>query len=581
MKRTLLSLLAILFVSLLSAQCPTCEPDETCISPENFPIMCPEILPAVTAGEYAEELITVYLPAEVDDPKTNVTATLLEVVIVNVTGVPFGLDFVMNSEDNTYYPNEGDTWGCATVCGVALVPGFYDVEITALVTVEVLGFETQITQPFILTATVLPGEGNNTSFTFDNFAGCGSMDVNFEGLIDGNPQPTTWEWDFDNGNMGDGQFPPTQTYDEPGDYTVSLTTTIFDNVLNTVLVSSLADGWSGDIEELTTLQNPDPYFVISNSLDVPIYTSSALVDVQSGSWLNIGLAINDGPYTISFYDEDLITDDDFLGTTTLPDEAGSFVFNAGGTEGSLTIDLEVGDVFSDETELTVFPLPNTEFTYDEGNSMLYYSDLELEQYQWFFNGDTIQGEIDTALTLTAGGLYSCYVTNIYGCTAMSDEFAFCPEYLLVFNPDNNTLEAPEGLASYQWYYNGLAIDGATTWYVDASNSGNYSVEYTTDYGCGGSSEVFSVTSISESDLLTFDFYPNPARDWVTITPGPEMTGQLQISLLDYTGKLVRTETFNAVNSEIHVFNLRGVSKGIYMLRLSSQDLSSSTQLVVR
>lgn len=581
MKAILLSLFTLFLAVSAIPQCPECTPDETCVSPENFPIMCPEVLPPMTAGVYGEQLITVYLPSEVDDPKTNITATLLQVIIVNVTGVPFGLDFVMNNEDNTYYPNDGDTYGCATVCGTPLVPGDYEVEITALVTVEVLGFETEIIQPFILLASVIAGEGGNNSFTYDNFAGCGSMEVNFEGLIDGDPQPTTWAWDFGNGNSGDGQFPPTQSYDEPGEYTVSLTTSVFDNVLNSVFVTSLADGWWGDIEELTTLQNPDPFFVITNAFDVAIYTSSAIPDVQSGSWLNIGLVINDPPYTINFWDEDLISADDFLGSWTLPEEVGSFVFDAGGTNGSLNIDLELGAVFNDDVVLEVFPLPDAEFTFNDDDQSLYFSDPELEQFQWFFNAEPVDGGVDSLLILTAGGLYSCLLTNIYGCTALSDDFAFCPNYELVFNSDNNSLEAPEGFTSYQWFYNGLEIDGATTWFVDANQDGNYSLDYTTDYGCEGSSMVFTMTSISENTTSGFDFYPNPTRDQVYIKAFAFAQGGIEVSVIDQRGRVILQEEYNASPDAFFTVNLAGISAGFYVLRVSSGEKSFGSRLVVR
>ena len=191
----------------------------------------------------------------------------------------------------------------------------------------------------------MQGEGGTGSFTYDNFAGCGSMDVNFEALIDGDPQPTTWAWDFGNGNSSTAKLPTTQTFTGAGDYVISLQTDVYENVLTNILFSSVAGGWSGDIEELTTLQNPDPYFVIYNDNGVAVYTSSTISDVTSGAWNDLAVPLTDPPYTISFYDEDSISDDDFLGNTDLPDTEGTVIFNADGTQGSLNIGLQAGESF--------------------------------------------------------------------------------------------------------------------------------------------------------------------------------------------------------------------------------------------
>ncbi|MCB0760421.1 MAG: hypothetical protein KDC12_02785 [Flavobacteriales bacterium] len=518
MKRTLLAGILWMAAHSLFAQCTDCIPDETCINDTDFPQVCPEVMPAATAGEAYDEQMTFFLPAQVTDPGSGVTVDLIEVVITSVQGLPFGLEYIMNHPDNTYYPNDGDTWGCATICGTPLLAGEYAVSINAHVTTLAFGFEVEVDQPFESIFSVLPGEGGNNSFTFDNVAGCGSMDVNFEALINADPQPTTWFWDFDNGNTSASQFPATQTFNGAGDYLVSLETTIYDYVLTDVLLSSLAGGWSGDIEELTTLQNPDPYFVITNSSGVAVYTSSSLTDVQSGSWTGLNIILSDPPYTISFYDEDSISNDDFLGTGDMPGTDGTYIINAGGSTCSVNIGLQAGDTFYDETVFSVFPAPNTAFTIDEDANVLYYSDETLTSFLWLNQGDTLATQ-DTIINMsTNGGVYECMVTNIYGCEGWSSPYVHCPELTVQYDQELNQLLVPDIFESYQWFYNGLEISGATANFIFVENDGNYSVEVTTSYGCESMSTVITINTYVQEFTAGAQMktYPNPASDHVTI-----------------------------------------------------------------
>lgn len=55
---------------------------------------------------------------------------------------------------------------------------------------------------------------------------CVPADFGFAGhLLNANPYPLTWAWDFDNGRSASVQNPPLSTYDKPGNYTVRLTLT--------------------------------------------------------------------------------------------------------------------------------------------------------------------------------------------------------------------------------------------------------------------------------------------------------------------------------------------------------------------
>jgi hypothetical protein len=570
MRRHYLLALTLLTSSLAFAQCDDCTIDESCLPDGGLPGVCPLIMPAATAGvEYSEDM-TFFLPPTVVDPGTGVTADLLEVVITNVQGMPFGLDFSMNNANNTYYPQDGDTFGCSTICGIPLLAGEYDVVITAHVTVVALGFETEVDQDFISPFTVLPGEGGNSSFTYDNLAGCGSLDVNFEGLIDGDPNPTTWSWDFGNGDFAEGQFPSTQTYDEVGEYTATLETTIWNYVLTDLLLSGVGSGWSGDFEELTTLQSPDPYFVLTDAGGVDVFTSAALADTESGNWTNIDFVLNNPPYSISFWDEDLISADDYLGTWDMPTGEGATIFNSGGNSGSVNVSLLAGDVFTDDEILNVFPAPNPDFMVDEETNLIWYEDPELTTFQWFLGGDSIIGSIDTSLVMNWGGVYTCYVTNIYGCEGLSSEYVHCPEFGVTFDSDITALQAPDIYLSYQWFYNGLEVDGATADFLVISDLGNYSVEVTTEYGCTTMSDVYIFTGMDEiRGLHSFNVFPNPSNGQLNLEVQSTKNLRLKLEVFDQSGKLVYKERDAFSPGERKSLNLSELVSGVYMLRASN------------
>jgi len=579
MKR-LLFLLFALATAAAQGQCPDCTPDETCVSEDLFPAICPEILPDATAGAYYETVVTFFLPSTIVDPESGIEASLLEVVINSVSGIPFGLDYEANSPNNTYYPSNGDNYGCTTICGTPLISGEYEVSIGVTVLVSALGFEQTINESFVLPLTVIAGEGGNTSFAYDNLFGCGVVETNFEALIDGAPGITSYTWDFGNGNSSDVMVPPTQTYADPGEYTVSLETVIQNFVLQSVSVNSLASGWAGDVEELTELFfSPDPYFVITDSDGGTVYTSDAITDVESGNWNNIGLLLDNPPYSISIYDQDngglFGSADDFLGSTSFGMAEGTLAFNAGGSQGNITQTLEISNVFNNEETVIVFPIPFAEFTFLEDENALDYDDPTLDVFLWTFNGDTVQNGAQDSLLLLGPGVYQCSVTSTFGCEATSSEYVVCPEISLVFNALNETLEVGAGFDSYTWFFNDQEIENATSNIIDATELGNYSVTITTSYGCEVSSEVFQVAvGVQETSKLQLLAWPNPSTGWLSFDLP---AGEWLINLTDATGKQVLQQSFSGGISRLDLSNL---PNGVYLLSSDNQFTTAETRVVL-
>ncbi|HEY8403482.1 MAG TPA: T9SS type A sorting domain-containing protein [Flavobacteriales bacterium] len=562
------SLLFVLcFHAAVFAQCEECTPDMTCGQGMNFPAVCPLEAQDATAGEYYEQTLTFFIPNSFVDPQSNLTVTLLSVEIVSVTGLPFGLEYTLNDSDGVYYPSQGQNYGCATVCGIPLIPGTYDVLITVTGVVSAFGLEIEQTESFSSIITVLPGEGATATFVYDNLAGCGSLEVNYEATIVA-PEPaiTSYSWDFGNGQTSTSPNPPTVLYESEGTYPVSLTTTIEQHVLQSVTLNSVTtSGWITDEDILD--QSPDPYFVLLNSEGVTVYTSSVASNSQTYTWSGLNILLDNPPYTIRFFDDDLITSDDELGSMSIALQTGAISINAGnGTTGQINIGLQVTNELVDDVEVIVFPIPDPEFTVN-GN-VLSCNDQSLFMYTWYRNGMPIPGQNGPTLTMTEGGQYYCEVQSAFGCVATSMSYLYCPAVVISYDALAMELEVPNVYDTYQWYYNGEPIPGATTFYVLAELPGEYHVVVTTTYGCHLTSEQYNLmVGVQEHDSLLYRIYPNPVESELTIQrveSGAEQT----LRIVDALGKAVLYQLISSGATTIAV-DMSSLSPGIYVVELGN------------
>ena len=123
---------------------------------------------------------------------------------------------------------------------------------------------------------------------------------------------------------------PSVLYNEPGSYTISLATTVTELTLTSLDIIQLGDGWGGDVEEgFFGLLSPDPFFVLDGDVS---FTSASVTDEETPVFNNLSVALTYGEnYDVSFYDEDLITGNDFLGTASFfATGAGVYTIYGGG-----------------------------------------------------------------------------------------------------------------------------------------------------------------------------------------------------------------------------------------------------------
>ncbi|HWB64633.1 MAG TPA: T9SS type A sorting domain-containing protein, partial [Chitinophagales bacterium] len=181
--------------------------------------------------------------------------------------------------------------------------------------------------------------------------------------------------------------------------------------------------------------------------------------------------------------------------------------------------------------------------------------------------------------LTAGNYYVT-VTDNGNCTVSSNHLSLTvyPVPPVTVTVSGDTLSSFNAV-TYQWYFNGNPIQGATSSVYIASQSGNYSVAITDANGCYAISNAsfVNLTGINTlSDNNNIRVYPNPVGTgaaW-SLETGEEMLGAT-CEVYDADGKLVWRTEIAAVKTLLDV----DVARGIYFMRVCNEHNSYAFKLV--
>lgn len=193
-------------------------------------------------------------------------------------------------------------------------------------------------------------------------------------------------------------------------------------------------------------------------------------------------------------------------------------------------------------------------------------------YQWN-NGETTQ-----CITTRIAGSYYVTVTDAGNCTASSVVQAIyahpLPPVSVTINVD--TMTAYNGV-TYQWYFNGEAIAGATGSQYVATQNGNYAVVITDVNGCGASSNTIGMVRTDMGITIERDIvvYPNPnANGTWYVQLSNDMFGA-NAEVYDYSGKLVYDA---ALLNNINPISFDAAS-GIYVLKLTTGSNTITKKLI--
>lgn len=223
-------------------------------------------------------------------------------------------------------------------------------------------------------------------------------------------------------------------------------------------------------------------------------------------------------------------------------------------------------------------------------------------YQWFKNDNPIIGAIDFSYSTTKPAYYSVQVSTPGGCFDVSDHS------LLIsgFNPNAN-IYYPNGLNlcapapghnilikvgylatnTYQWYKDGLPYtgDGATSWRIYPTETGNYTCSITSIDGCNRVTDIATVINscrLAATEIGELNVYPNPAADNFTVTlNNTAFNGNVEIQVVNMVGQIIVAENITVEAGELnYTVQSNNLTAGMYLVKVISEQSELSTTIVI-
>ena len=210
--------------------------------------------------------------------------------------------------------------------------------------------------------------------------------------------------------------------------------------------------------------------------------------------------------------------------------------------------------------------------------------LNAVTYLWSFPGATPTTSTD------ANPLNICYSTpgdydvTLIVTNANGSDTLTIANYITVYpypapqgiSQSGDTLFANTGATSYQWYFNGNIISGATDYFYVAPSGGDYNVVATDGNGCEVEAVVFNVIAGLTSALLEGEgvhLYPNPVGDEVKIQKLEVKSGTaVEISVYNMIGGKVMNllPEPGKMNPEA-TYDVSMLPGGIYFIEIASDS----------
>jgi len=210
-------------------------------------------------------------------------------------------------------------------------------------------------------------------------------------------------------------------------------------------------------------------------------------------------------------------------------------------------------------------------------------------YSWSFQGaspDTSTAFQPTNICYSNPGSYN---VQLIASNTTSSDTLLLTNYITVYpsplpqsiTQSDDTLFAIAGSASYQWYYNGNIINGATDYFYLATQNGDYNVVATDVNGCEVEAAVFNVmTSVQAIGVDEIIIFPNPVEDKVKIQKSKVTRTALDVSVYNVIGEKMEIDIpiVDKSNPDIEL-DVHALSSGLYYLVITFSEKTFRSKFV--
>jgi PKD repeat protein len=142
----------------------------------------------------------------------------------------------------------------------------------------------------------------------------------------------------------------------------------------------------------------------------------------------------------------------------------------------------------------------------------------------------------------------------------------------------DTLFANTGAVTYQWYFNGSIVNGATDYFFVALQSGNYNVVCTDTNNCEVEAAIFDVVAeiFSQTSGEAGFVFPNPAGNFIAVASLPAATS-ISISIFNVIGENVAELSIPAGSTQ--EVNVHALAAGMYYIRIGQGEKNTWTRFI--
>ncbi len=262
----------------------------------------------------------------------------------------------------------------------------------------------------------------------------------------------------------------------------------------------------------------------------------------------------------------------------------------------------LNDKYSEVIYIYNIPSPITSIMGDDtvifGQNNVIYTALPIDtnfstSYIWTFPvGITSNNIIGNSVSINYGnnvqsGNISCKKVNMCGSSLTTilpiSVFATPPPPIIYQN--GNTLNSGYSSGN-QWYYNNVAIAGATQPTYIPTNTGYYYCMVTIN---GSSSYVsnsiyVAITGIEDAYIKShFMVYPNPFTDETNFKYSLNKSAVVNLKITDMEGRIIRTlvSEEQSMGEYTYQLNANNLSKGIYFYQFIAGNTSLNGKLIIK